>query len=113
MTPVARYETEFPVTWTISRKLLNKKIRSKDGVLVGIVDQLEIDVSTWLVKALKVEAARDLMEKLALDEPSVTGGRVVYVDTMDVDRVEDDAIHLKIDAMQLAKLRWQRTTMVP
>ncbi len=101
------------MTWVISRKLLNKKIRSKDNVLVGTVDQLEIDLATWQVKALKVEASRDLLEKLSLDEPNVMGGRIVYIDTMDVDRVEEDAIHLKVDALDLAKLRWHRTSIAP
>ncbi len=100
------------MTWTLHRKLVNKSVKSKDGMIVGAIDQLEIDVATWQIKALKMEASRALLERLDLDEPSVTGGRTVYVDTMDVASVDEDHVHLKIDAVDLAKLRWHRTSVI-
>ncbi|RLB47955.1 MAG: hypothetical protein DRJ42_24275 [Deltaproteobacteria bacterium] len=96
------------MTWVIGRKLINSVIRSRDDLKVGVVAELEVDVKTWQVKAIKTEASRPLLERLHLDEPSITGGRMVYIDTSKIDRFEDGIIYLNVDARDLAELRWKK-----
>jgi sporulation protein YlmC with PRC-barrel domain len=83
--------------------LLDKKIRSRDGVLVGRVRAVEIDLTNLSITGLRTETSRDLLERLSLSEPYITGGRMVTIAAKDVDRVEEDVI-LGVDALDLAKL---------
>ncbi len=88
-------------------KLLNKKIRSKDGMLVGEVRGVEIDMATLRFTGLKCETSRDLLERLNLSEPAVTGGRIVIISTDDVESIADE-VELKVDALDLAKLNFRK-----
>ena len=91
--------------------LIDKKIRSKDGLLVGHVRRLEVDLQTLQITGFKMETSRDLLERLSLAEPAITGGRVVMLNTDDVDHVEEEVI-LKIDALDLAKLNFGKLDSV-
>jgi sporulation protein YlmC with PRC-barrel domain len=98
------------MTWKTHTSLVDRPVRSKDGMVVGTVEELEVDVASWQVKSIKMEASRALLERLQLEGPSVTGGRTVYVDTTDIASVEDDGLHLGLDAIDLARLRWHHTS---
>jgi sporulation protein YlmC with PRC-barrel domain len=88
-------------------KLLNKKIRSKDGMLVGYVRGIEIDLASLRFTGIKCETSRDLLERLSLSEPAVTGGRMTIINTDDVEAI-DDEVTLKVDALDLARLNFRK-----
>jgi sporulation protein YlmC with PRC-barrel domain len=91
--------------------LLDKKIRSRDGLLVGRVRGVEIDLASLHVTGLETEASRDLLDRLNLGGPSITGGRMVMIAASDVDRIEADIL-LKVDALDLAKLRFGKVDSI-
>ncbi len=88
-------------------KLLDKKIRSKDGMVVGEVRGVEVDVRTLRITGLKCEASRDLLERLSLSEPAVTGGRITMINAEDVESIDEEVL-LKDDALDLAKLNFRK-----
>jgi sporulation protein YlmC with PRC-barrel domain len=88
-------------------ELLKKRVRAKDGMLVGRITRIEADLESFRITGLRCEASRDILERLALDEPSITGGRTVYIDTTDIAHVGEE-VHLKVEALDLAKLNYRK-----
>jgi len=95
------------MTWIATKNVEGMIVRAKDGTEVGKVDILELDPKSWQVKAIRVEASRHVLEELNLDEPAVSGGRTVYIDTGRVARL-DEEVHLLDDVYGLAELRWSK-----
>jgi len=91
--------------WTSGKSLLGKKVRAKDGLLVGKVDDIEVDVGSWNVKSLHIEASRAALEALHLDEPSVTGGRPMVLEVEHIEEIGDE-ITLVEDLTSLPRLSW-------
>lgn len=83
-----------------SRHLSGKHVVSQDGVDVGEVQGLEVNVETWAVVALEIKLERDVLERLNLKKPMLGTHSVKLA----VDRISGvgDTIVLKATVDEIA-----------